>query len=223
MGEANVHGRPYGVIFDMDGVLVDSEPFIAQAGCAMFAELGLGVRPEDFIPFVGAGENRYLGGVAEKYDFAIDIIAAKRRTYEIYLDIIKGQLAPLPGVHTFLEACRRAGKKTALATSADPVKAEGNLREIGLPLASFDAVVTGLDVVHKKPHPEIFVTAAGHLGFDPRDCLVIEDAVNGVAAAKAAGARCLALTTSFTCEQLAGADWCASTLAEAPGSVLCWS
>lgn len=223
MAKEIVNRLPYGVIFDMDGVLVDSEPFIARAGVAMFEELGLGVKPEDFIPFVGAGENRFLGGVAEKYDFPIDIVFAKRRTYEIYLEIIKGQLAPLPGVHTFLDACRRSGKKTALATSADMVKAEGNLREIGLPLSTFDAVVTGLDVVHKKPHPEIFLTAAHQLGFDPGDCLVIEDAVNGVAAAKASGARCLALTTSFTPEQLAAADWHAPTLAEAPEGVLYWT
>lgn len=213
---------PHGVIFDMDGVLVDSEPFIARAGCLMFAELGLNVHPEDFVPFVGAGENRYLGGVAEKYGFPVDIVAAKRRTYEIYLEIIKGQLTPLPGVHAFLDACRRAGKKTALATSADLVKAEGNLREIGLPMSSFDAVVTGLDVEHKKPHPEIFLTAARRLKLAPCDCLVIEDAVNGVAAAKASGARCLALTTSFTRDQLAGADWHAPTLAEAPPTVLAW-
>ena len=58
---------PEGVIFDMDGVLLDSEPFICKAACMMFAERGLAVKPEDFLPFVGAGENRYIGGVAEKY------------------------------------------------------------------------------------------------------------------------------------------------------------
>ena len=213
---------PAGVIFDMDGVLLDSEPCICKAACMMFAEQGLTVKPEDFIPFVGAGENRYIGGVAEKYNFPVDIIEVKRRTYEIYLEIIKGQLDPLPGVHEFLGACRKAGKKMALATSADYVKAEGNLREIGLPMSSFDAVITGDDVVHKKPHPEIFVTSAQKLGLDPRTCLVVEDAVNGVAAAKATGSRCLALTTSFTREKLAGADWFAPTLAEAPPEVLHW-
>jgi beta-phosphoglucomutase len=213
---------PAGVIFDMDGVLLDSEPFICKAACMMFAERGLTVKPEDFIPFVGAGENRYIGGVAEKYNFPVDIIEVKRRTYEIYLDIIKGQLEPLPGVHGFLGACRKAGKKMALATSADYVKAEGNLREIGLPMSTFDAVITGDDVVHKKPHPEIFVTSAQKLGLDPRTCLVVEDAVNGVAAAKAAGSRCLALTTSFSREKLTGADWFAPTLAEAPPEVLHW-
>jgi beta-phosphoglucomutase len=137
---------------------VDSEPFICKAACMMFAERGLKVKPEDFIPFVGAGENRYIGGVAEKYNFPVDIEEVKRRTYEIYLEIIKGQLEPLPGVHEFLGACREAGKEMALATSADYVKAEGNLREIGLPMSTFDAVITGNDVVKKKPDPEIFVT-----------------------------------------------------------------
>ena len=214
---------PRGVIFDMDGVLVDSEPFICKAAMMMFAERGLQVKAEDFLPFVGAGENRYVGGVAEKYGFKAEINDIKRRTYEIYLEIIKGQLEPLPGVHSFIETCRKAGKKLALATSADNIKAEGNLREIKLPITTFDAAVTGLDVVNKKPHPEIFLTAARKLGLDPRDCLVVEDAVNGVQAAKAAGARCLALTTSFTREQLAAADWFAPDLTAPPLQCIQWA
>ena len=85
---------PKGVIFDMDGVLVDSESFICKAACMMFAEHGVTVKPEDFLPFVGMGENRYLGGVAAKYNFPIDIERDKKRTYDIYLEIIKGKLAP---------------------------------------------------------------------------------------------------------------------------------
>lgn len=163
-----------------------------------------------------------MGGVAEKHGFAIDIARDKKRTYEIYLEIIRGQLDPLPGVHGFLEACRKAGKKMALATSADLVKAEGNMKEIAVPLETFDAVITGDIVVDKKPAPEIFITAARKLGLAPAACLVVEDAVNGVAAAKAAGSRCLALTTSFTREELAGADWYAANLAETSDDVLAW-
>lgn len=70
---------PYGVIFDMDGVLVDSEKFICKAACLTFEEIGLQVKPDDFLPFVGTGEDRYIGGVAEKYNFAIDIEAVKKR------------------------------------------------------------------------------------------------------------------------------------------------
>src|SRR5512141_2349715 len=76
------------VIFDMDGVLTDSEPLINAAAIAMFREKGLRVLPEDFLPFVGTGEDRYIGGVAEKYEFPLDVQQAKKRTYEIYLDLV---------------------------------------------------------------------------------------------------------------------------------------
>src|SRR5712691_4107288 len=82
------HPKTRAVIFDMDGVLVDSESLINAAAIAMFREKGLVVQPEDFLPFVGAGEDRYIGGVAEKYGFPLDLSVAKRRTYEIYLDLV---------------------------------------------------------------------------------------------------------------------------------------
>ena len=213
---------PLGVIFDMDGVLVDSEKFICKAACRMFAEKGLTVQPEDFLPFVGTGENRYIGGVAEKYNFPVDIVAVKKRTHDIYLEIIKGALMPLAGVHDFIETCKSMGKKIAVASSADRRKVEGNLAEINLPPDRFDVVLTAEDVEHKKPAPDIFLLAAKHLGFDAKDCLVIEDAVSGVSAAKAAGARCLALTSSFTQEQLSNADYWAADLADASMDVLNW-
>ncbi len=209
-----------GIIFDMDGVLVDSEPFICEAAIRMFAEHGINVKPEDFIPFVGAGENRYIGGVAEKYGFPVDIERDKRRTYEIYGEIVKGRIESLPGVHEFIAKARDLGLKLALASSADRIKIDINLREIGIAPETFDTIVSGQDVVRKKPDPDIFITAAERLGLLPEECLVVEDAVNGVAAAKAAGMRCLALTTSFTKEDLAGADWFAPNLAEAPEEAL---
>jgi beta-phosphoglucomutase len=206
----------------MDGVLCDSEPFICEAACRMFAELyATAVRAEDFLPFVGAGENRYLGGVAEKHGLTIDIDAAKRRTYEIYLQIIKGRLEPMHGVHEFVAECRRRGLKLAVATSADYVKMAGNLAEIRLPPERFDACINGLDVERKKPNPDIFLLAARRLGLTAEECLVIEDAPNGVQAAKAAGSKCLALTSSFSEGQLAacGADWIAPDLASVPDGV----
>ncbi|MFB3892828.1 MAG: HAD-IA family hydrolase [Phycisphaerae bacterium] len=208
-----------GIIFDMDGVLCDSEPFICEAACRMFAERhGVTVKPEDFIPFVGAGENRYIGGVAEKYGIALDLARDKARTYEIYLDIIKGRLRPLAGAREFIADCRRRGLKLAVATSADRVKMEGNLREIGLPVSTFDTTVNGLEIERKKPFPDIFRLAARRLGLPNSECLVVEDAPNGIQAAKAAGSRCLGLTTSFDEKALraAGADWTAKDLAHVP-------
>src|SRR5260370_40294590 len=85
------------VIFDMDGVLTDYEPLINAAAMAMFREKGLPVRPEEFLPFVGTGEDRYIGGVAELHHFPLDLPAAKRRMYEIYLELVPTRLEVFPG------------------------------------------------------------------------------------------------------------------------------
>jgi beta-phosphoglucomutase len=206
----------------MDGVLVDSEPFICKAAMMMFAELGAKVLPEDFLPFVGMGENRYIGGVAENHGVKVDIEKVKARTYEIYEIIVRGKLSPLPGVHEFIAECRKKGLKLALATSADRVKMEVNLREIGLSPGSFHSIITGLDVENKKPFPDIYIKAAGSIGLKPRECLVVEDAVSGIKAGKSAGCRCLAVTSSFDPSALYEADWICESLLKVPGEVLNW-
>jgi beta-phosphoglucomutase-like phosphatase (HAD superfamily) len=210
-----VRGR--GIIFDMDGVLTDSEWFIAEAGRLMFQEThGTAVSHEDFLPFVGHGENRFLGGVAEKYGIAaFDIERDKARTYAIYTEIVKGKLKPLPGAVEFVRRCRELGFKTALATSTDYIKMIASLREIGLAGEAkdagggfFDAVVNGLDVKRHKPFPDVFLEAARRIGTAPEQCWVVEDSTGGVIAAKAAGMRCLALLTTFPEAEIkkAGAD-----------------
>lgn len=194
------------VIFDMDGVLVDSEPLINTAAIAMFKEKELVVQPTDFLPFVGAGEDRYIGGVAEKYHFPLDLPTAKKRTYEIYLDLVPSQLEVFPGAHDLVSACRQAELLVAVASSADKIKVVANLQKIGLPPEVWDAVVVADDVKHQKPAPDIFLAAAKKLNVEPSICVVVEDAVNGIQAAKAASMRCIAVATSFPVELLQEAD-----------------
>ena len=200
------HPKIRAVIFDMDGVLVDSESLINAAAIAMFKERGLIVQPEDFLPFVGAGEDRYIGGVAAKYDFPLDLTAAKKRTYEVYLDLVPARLEAFPGVHALLTSCRAAGLVIAVASSADKIKVNANLQKIGLPIKFWDAVVWGEDVQNKKPAPDIFLLAADRLGVNPNECTVVEDAVNGVQAAQAAGMRCIAVAHTFSADRLRRAD-----------------
>jgi beta-phosphoglucomutase-like phosphatase (HAD superfamily) len=175
---------------------------------------GMAVSHEDFLPFVGHGENRFLGGVAEKYGIAaFDIERDKAQTYAIYTEIVKGKLKPLPGAVEFVRQCREIGLKTALATSTDYIKMMANLGEIGLIPAEdaadsavfFDAMVNGLDVERKKPFPDIFLEAARRIHIAPEYCWVVEDSVGGIQAAKAAGMRCLALLTTFSEAEIKGA------------------
>src|SRR5215216_487002 len=194
------------VIFDMDGVLVDSEPLINAAAISMFREKGLVVQPDDFLPFVGAGEDRYIGGVAEKYHFPLDVPEAKRRTYEIYLGLVPTKLDAFPGAVEFVRVCRQAGLLIAVASSADQIKVNANLQKIGLPVEFWDAVIWADDVKNKKPAPDIFLSAAKKLGVRPSDCVVIEDAVNGVQAAHAAGMKCVAVAQTFPVDRLGEAD-----------------
>jgi HAD superfamily hydrolase (TIGR01509 family) len=194
------------VIFDMDGVLVNSEPLINAAAIAMFKEKGLAVQPEDFLPFVGAGEDRYIGGVAEKYQFPLDVPQAKKRTYEIYLDLVPTKLEAFPGVHALVNACRQAGLRVAVASGTDRIKALAGLQKIGLPENVWDTVVSGEQVKHNKPAPDIFLSTAQKLDVAPSDCVVLEDSVNGIRAAKEAGMRCVAVAQTFPASRLQEAD-----------------
>ncbi len=212
-----------GIIFDMDGVLCASEPFIAEAGCRMFAQVyGLHVTPEDFKPFIGVGEDRFLGGVAKNHGVQLVLPRDKETTYAIYLEIIRGRLKALPGAREFIAECHQHRLRLAVATSADRIKFDGNLREIGLPAETFDGCVTGSEISRKKPDPQIFLAAAEKLHLPPANCLVIEDSPSGIEAGKRAGASCLGLTTSFASSKLAaaGADWVAPDLAHVPKEVL---
>ena len=219
-GGTGASGPGFGaVLFDMDGVLVDSEELIAQSAMEMFLEsYGFRMPREAFHPYVGAGEDRFLGGPAQAHGLTIDIPSAKVRTYEIYARLAPANLKVLPGVPGYLEGCRRLGLRLALASAADLTKVRINLDCLGVGDGAFDVLVTGSDVARKKPFPDIYQLAAARLGVDTGRCLVIEDAVNGILAGVAAGARCLGITTSFSAETLrsSGALWCAADLSFAP-------
>ncbi len=192
------------VLFDMDGVLTDSEPVINAAAIAGLREFGVRARPEDFLPFVGTGEDSYIGGVARLHGRDYDPIM-KKRVYEIYLEILPGRLRPFPGVLDLLRQLRRRCIPFALASSADRIKVQANLKAIGLSAYWFSAVISGDDVAQKKPSPDIYLEAARQTGAAPEHCCVVEDAISGIQAAKAAGMRCVAVAQSFEADALAAA------------------
>lgn len=202
------------VLFDMDGVLIDSEEYICKAAIRYFADLGVTVKSDDFLPFVGAGEDRYLGGVAELYGITLDLEQAKEKTYHIYEELIAGEQGPLPGVTRFLQNAHDAHLAMAVATSADKMKMDINLKVMGLDRSWFQLLINGKDIERKKPYPDIYLKAAEGIGVPATQCIVFEDAPNGVRAAKSAGCVCSGITTSFTDAELraSGADFCVATL-----------
>jgi HAD superfamily hydrolase (TIGR01509 family) len=210
-------------VFDLDGTLCDSEPFIAAAAAeALRRRYGVVVAREDFAPFVGAGDDRFITGGAAAHGVAADLEVDKPLTYQIYLELIPGALQPIAGAQGFLAALRDAGLKLAVATGSDRPKLHGNLAAIGLREAAFDAIVSAEDVVRKKPHPETFLAAIARLGLEPARCLVVEDARNGVLAGRAAGCEVLGIASSQAAEVLleAGARAVAADYLSLPEDVL---
>ncbi len=205
------------LIFDVDGVIADTEVLNARASVLMFQQLyGVEVQPEDFRPFVGTGDERYVEGVAEKYGVDIDTDAAVQRRADNFFLLLKDQPLPAaPGIMALVTTARDDPElKLAIATSGNKDKQFPVIEGAGLKLEWFDVVVTGDDIIHKKPHPEIYVVTAEKLGLLPEKCVVLEDAPAGVEAAKSAEMPCIAVTSSVDAAQLAAADLVVESLAQ---------
>ncbi|KAG5525459.1 hypothetical protein RHGRI_031948 [Rhododendron griersonianum] len=198
-------GKVSAVLFDMDGVLCDSEEPSRRAAVDVFAEMGVQVTVDDFVPFMGTGEANFLGGVASvKGVEGFNPEAAKKRFFEIYLDKYAKPNSGIgfPGALELITQCKRKGLKVAVASSADRIKVDANLAAAGLPLSVFDAIVSADAFENLKPAPDIFLAASKILNVPISECIVIEDALAGVQAAKAAQMRCIAVTTTLAEETL---------------------
>lgn len=204
-GDTTGWGKVSAVLFDMDGVLCDSEQPSRMAAVDVFAEMGVSVTTDDFVPFMGTGEANFLGGVASVMGVkGFDREAAKKRFFEIYL----GKYAKpnsgigFPGALEGIMECKSRGLKVAVASSADRIKVDANLAAAGLPATLFDAIISADAFENLKPAPDIFLAASKSLNVPPSECLVIEDALAGVQAAKAANMRCIAVTTTLSKERM---------------------
>jgi HAD superfamily hydrolase (TIGR01509 family) len=188
------------VIFDMDGVLVDSEPFGFEALRRVMARYGL--------PYTEAENAEFLGRTTRESCRILKARHGLPESEETLADLyIEGMLEligrgpiPMAGVPEVLERVRASGYRMALASSAELRVIHANLTALSLgPL--FEAVVSGTQVGRGKPAPDVFLAAAERLGVPPAECLVIEDSRNGLLAAKAAGMRCAVAPCAHTRHQ----------------------
>ena len=216
------------VICDMDGTLIDSERAIALAAKEALVDWGIDCRLSDFLTFTGQGDDRFIGGVAEKYGVGF-VPEMKEAAYDIYTRTANERVKIFPWTHSVLSFISFMNVGSAIASASDRRKVDANISIIARMsgAASFDAVVTGSDVVKQKPDPEIFMKAlekvntARGTDIPPSDVLVLEDSTMGVAAAKAAGMICISPTTSYPREELykAGVDIVLDDLSEIRGII----
>ena len=204
------------VLFDMDGVILDSMACHAQAWQEVLAGLGVRVPLSFILENEGALGAEVLWRFLDEHGPVLDLPALDRQQAQagmarlldqqaaLYLERQAGSVRPFPGVRRMLRGLKRAGVPAALVTSS-----RREMVETCLPpeiRQGFAVVVCAEDVTRHKPHPAPYLTAAGRLAQAPQDCLVVENAPAGIAAAAAAGATCYALASTLTPAHLAQAQ-----------------
>ena len=208
------------VIFDLDGVIVDSSQQHFESFVALGKEVGYAMDRARFANIFGRRNEEIFPMLLGPQLSREEVQHLADRKEELFRDRIRGQVEPLPGVTELLPALKAAGFHLAIGSSTPPKNIELILTELGFK-AYFLAIVSGDDVSKGKPDPEVFVTAANRLGVPPAQAVVIEDAVAGVEAAKNGGMHALGVTTNHPRESLHKADRVVDSLAEvAPADFL---
>ena len=194
----------YGVLWDMDGVLVDTAELHFRTWLEALSTYDIPLTRESFRATFGmnnAGTLTALLGEAPSPELLAEIGERKERQFR---QAIRGQVRPLPGVLPWLERLRSEGVRQAVASSAPPANIDVLLNELGL-RPFFDVIGSGSDLP-AKPDPSLFLQVARLIGVPPGRCVVVEDSVAGVQAARRAGMRCLAVTTTNPPHRLGEAD-----------------
>jgi HAD superfamily hydrolase (TIGR01509 family) len=193
------------VLFDMDGVIVDSEPLWTEAEIQFLARRSLSYSPQLKAVLMGRDSREAVGILIKHYNLGESVDDVIEERNELVAGLFRELLQPIPYALDLVKSVRHSVVKTSMASSSPKRLIELVLDKFSI-AALFDLVLSGDQVARGKPAPDIYLTAARELGVIPDNCLVIEDAPNGVASAKAAGMRCLAISTSANAADLAMAD-----------------
>lgn len=206
------------LLFDLDGVIVDTEPVHEEARRRIYARHGIPLDRVCDIPVIGRNTDAIFADVHARIPFPIPLDQAIREKRDCFVALLGGHVAPLPGVRDLL-ARVRGRLKTALVTASARQNVAAVLRGTGLE-AAFDAVVAAEDVTRWKPDPEGYQCAAERLKVAPADCVVIEDSPVGVEAARAAGMRVIGVRTGQGAKTPKAADLIVDNLEKGRDAVL---
>jgi sugar-phosphatase len=181
------------VIFDMDGVLVDSEPLWRQAERQTFSEIGIELTDSDCERTMGMRTDEVIQFWFDRYPWdgptQAEVVA---KLEDRVADLMAEQATPMPGVVRSIELARAEGLLIGLATSSTPILIDAVLQRLGL-RDVFTVTHSAVEEELGKPHPAVFLTTARLLGVEPVECVAIEDSSAGVSSAKAAGMRVIAV------------------------------
>jgi HAD superfamily hydrolase (TIGR01509 family) len=209
------------IIFDLDGLLADSEPWWNQIDAKLLAEYGVTYRGEYHQNVLGVSYRLAVEFYKKAFGLSMPTEEMMRRRGEIATEFFANRVGLFPHVKEVLEELRQMKLHLAVATSSVSVSARPFLDRHHL-TEFFEVIVTGEEVEHGKPAPDIYLRAAAKLGIPADACLVVEDALPGVAAAKAANMRVAAIPdTRFVNprEYEKKADYLLSSLKELPSLV----
>lgn len=193
-------------IFDMDGVIVDSNPYHKIALQTFCKRLGFTLTEEEMIHKIYGRTNKEW--ISNLFNGKITAEELQRYGTEkelLYQELYRADIRPLAGLREFLELLERQGIPRAIATSAPRINVDFTLEHTGL-RPFFDIILDESHVVHGKPAPEIYLKTAAALQLPPQRCIVFEDSLSGVAAAQAAGCKVVGVLTTHRAEELAHAD-----------------
>jgi beta-phosphoglucomutase family hydrolase len=196
-----------GVIFDMDGVLVNNMAVHFEAFAAMAERYNLKAEEgADFSHLNGRGNDDIINALFPRELVeakGVEALAAEKEA--LYREIYAPKIRPTEGLHELLRSLAEGSIHCAVGSSGPRVNVEFVLEKCNI-APYFQVLISGDMVTRCKPDPEIFLTAAERLGLKPEECLVFEDAISGVKAARAAGMKVITLTSTHTLEQLAQAE-----------------
>lgn len=193
------------VVFDLDGTLVDNMALHAAAFAEFMTRRGL--PPLDETQRARLDGKRNTDIFPDLFGRELpreELVSVSEEKESVYRTLSRGRLSPLAGLERLLEILAANGIPVAVATSGPAENVRHTLAQLGL-AARITMIVRGDEVPRGKPHPDIFLAAAARLGVPPAECVAFEDAPAGVAAARAAGMVCVALTTSFSEDALRAA------------------
>lgn len=206
MAETQAETLPFkGVIFDMDGTLLESTEADYRAWEKVFADYGKELPFSDYVPLLGIKSADVVQHQLKITDVA-GVARVLKEKFDYFVEFVHANpITPVLGAEIFLKSVAKYPVKIALATSSRQEKMNMVLTQLDF-LKYFDAIVTGNEVANGKPAPDIFLKAAERLGLLPEECMVVEDGPIGVAAAKSANMKCLAITATHPADKLGNAD-----------------